>query len=451
MTRNQQVKGMGAAELTETRREHRRARGAAARSGHTVVQVGRLSHPAAVVVGGALVLAACTGSTSQAVPTPTAEPSVAPSAVPEEYPDSITRYLDRLASTPRPVENSAMPPRHLDEEVFPTALVDRSLIVSGGPPPDGIPPIDEPRFEVADTVDWLQPDEPVLALLLEGEARAYPVQVMIWHEIVNDVVAGLPVTVTYCPLCNSGAAFDRRIGSEVLDFGTSGGLYQANLVMYDRQTESLWTQFDGRSVIGTRVGDELTLLPISTVSWKDFLRDHPDGTVLARDDVNPRPYGRNPYNAYDQRDAPVPGFYTGEPDGTLAPFERVVGVELEDEAVAVPTRSLTEVGVTSTELSGRAISFWHLPGTNSSLNHSEITSGEDIGSTGVFFADGEVFERVGDVFVDDATGSTWNILGEAVAGPRRGDRLEPITHVDTFWFAWSTFQVDASVFDPTRS
>jgi hypothetical protein len=415
--------------------------------------VGWLSRGTAAVVGAGLVLTACsTGNATTAnggIETgPTATSTPERSA--DDYPDAITRHLDRLASAPRPVDHSAMPPRHLDADAFPLALVDRSLIVSGGPPPDGIPPIDEPGYEVASAVDWLQPDEPVLVLLLEGQARAYPIQIMIWHEIVNDVVADRPVTVTYCPLCNSGVAFDRNVGDDVLDFGTSGGLYQANLVMYDRQTESLWTQFDGRAVIGTRVGDQLATLPVSTVSWKDFLRDHPDGTVLARDERNPRPYGRNPYNAYDQRDKPVAGFHTGEHDGTLASFERVVGVEIDGDAVAVPTRSLADVGVASTDVGDHTLMFWHLPGTASALNDRDIASGDDIGSTGVFLsADGEaVFTRVGDSFVDDVTGSTWNILGEAVAGPRRGDRLDQVTHVDTFWFAWATFQVDAELFDP---
>jgi hypothetical protein len=393
-----------------------------------------------VFVGGALVLSACSTSASEAVE---------PSGAPVDYPDAITRHLDRLASMPRPVEPSAMPPRHLDADTFPTTLVDRSLIVSGGPPPDGIPPIDEPRFEVADAVDWLEPSEPVLVLATGEDIRAYPVQVMIWHEIVNDVVGDRPVTVTYCPLCNSGVAFDRRLGDDVLDFGTSGALYQANLVMYDRQTESLWTQFDGRAVVGTRVGDRLTMLPVATVSWRDFVRDHPDAAVLARDEVNPRPYGRNPYDAYDQRDAPVAGFYTGEPDATLAPFERVVGVELDGDALAVPTRSLAQAGTMSAELADRTISLWHLAGTSSPLNDSDLASGDDIGSTGVFLLDGDdrfaTFELVGDAFVDDLTGSTWNIIGEAVSGPRLGDRLEPATHVDTFWFAWATFHVDGTV------
>jgi hypothetical protein len=346
-----------------------------------------------------------------------------------------------------------MPPRHLDTETFPVSLVDRSLIVLGGPPPDGIPPIDDPRFEVASEVDWIEPEEPVLVLLLDGEERAYPIQVMIWHEVVNDVVAGHPVTATYCPLCNSGVVFNRQVGDNVLDFGTSGGLYQANLVLYDRQTETLWTQFDGRAVVGTLVGEQLATVPTSMVSWNDYLLDHPDGSVLSRDTRNPKPYGRNPYNAYDQRTAPVAGFFTGEPDKTLPPLERIVGISTTDEALAVPTDSLAKVGVASTTLGGHPITLWHLPGTASALNDADLASGEDVGSTGVFYAQvaGQPadFKRVERGFVDDLTESTWNILGEAIAGPERGARLEPLDHVDTFWFSWATFRVEAALYDPT--
>ncbi len=406
-----------------------------------------------------LVVAACSAAAETAEPTtapdiPATASSTAPppTTVPEDYPDAITRALDRLANAPRPVDNSAMPPRHLDIETFPTALVDRTRIVAGGPPPDGIPPIDAPRYEMAAEVDWIEPNEPVLALLLDGEARAYPIQVMIWHEVVNDVLGDRPVTVTYCPLCDSGVAFDRRLGGEVLDFGTSGGLYQANLVLYDRQTESLWTQFDGRAVVGTLVGDQLATLPITTISWADFRRDHPAATVLSRDDVAPRPYGRNPYHALDQRETTIPGFFTGEADNTLAPYARVVGVVVDEQVLAVPTRSLARVGVASTSVGGRPLTFWHRPGTASAVNADDIADGEDIGSTGVFLAevDGQAaaFTRTDTGFVDDVTGSTWNILGEAVAGPRVGDRLEPIGHVDTFWFAWATYHAGGAVFDP---
>jgi len=399
------------------------------------------------MVGG-LLAAACGTTPSESGATAVPDSS----SLIEEYPDAITRHLDRTASAPRPVSNSAMPPRHLDIETFPIALVDRSLIVSGGPPPDGIPPIDDPQFQIASDVDWIEPDEPVLVLLLDGEVRAYPIQILIWHEIVNDVVADHPVSVTYCPLCNSGVVFDRGVGDDILDFGTSGGLYQTNLVLYDRQTETLWTQFDGRAVVGTLVGEQLATVPTAMISWKDYLLDHPDGSVLARDTLNPKPYGRNPYNAYDQRTAPVPGFFTGEPDTTLAPFERVIGISTSTAALAVPTESLAEVGVASTTLSGRPITLWHLSGTASALSDTDLASGADVGSTGVFHAEvaGQPadFTRVGREFVDDVTESTWNILGEAVDGPKKGSRLESLDHVDTFWFSWATFQVEAALYDP---
>ena len=137
---------------------------------------------------------------------------------------------------------------------FPPPLVDVSRIRSGGPPPDGIPPIEDPKFDIASGVDWLEETEPVLFVEVDGDARAYPLQVMTWHEIVNDTFGEIPVTVSYCPLCNSALAYDRRLEGRVLDFGTSGRLFNSSLVMYDRQTESLWTHFDGRAVVGALTG-----------------------------------------------------------------------------------------------------------------------------------------------------------------------------------------------------
>jgi hypothetical protein len=374
--------------------------------------------------------------------------------VDEEYPDLITRELRRLASEPRPVPNSALPPRHLDAERFPTSLVDRDSIVSGGPPPDGIPAIDDPQFAPARTINWLADNEPVLALQLGEQVRAYPVQVMIWHEIVNDQVGEVPVTVTYCPLCNSGIAFDPRVDGRVLDFGTSGALHQSALVMYDRQTESLWTHFDGRAVVGTLVGEQLRPLPLSTVSWKDFAAVHPDAPVLTRDTGYERLYGRNPYIGYDQADRPLTGFVTGDVDDRLPPMARVVGVHVQGApggaaSLAVATTDLAEQGVITIQVDGRQVTLWHAPGTTSSLHRQNIADGEDVGATGVFYTDHESstldFTRSGDEFVDERTGSIWNVLGEAIAGPLAGEHLEPVPHVDTFWFAWAAYRPDTAL------
>ncbi|GIU89787.1 MAG: hypothetical protein KatS3mg010_0886 [Acidimicrobiia bacterium] len=160
----------------------------------------------------------------------------------------------------------------------PEPLVDLREIRSGGPPPDGIPSIDEPVFVRAADVDFLADEEPVLALEIDGDARAYPVQILVWHEIVNDTVAGTPVAVTYCPLCNSAVAYDRRVEGRVLEFGTSGLLWNSALVMYDRQTETLWSHFTGQGIVGVLTGVELATFPVATVPWSVWRDAHPGRT-----------------------------------------------------------------------------------------------------------------------------------------------------------------------------
>jgi len=331
---------------------------------------------------------------------------------------------------------------------LPEPLVDPSEVRSGGPPPDGIPPIDEPRFLAAGDVDFLSDNEPVLALQVDGESRAYPIQIMIWHEIVNDTFGDVPVTVTYCPLCNTAVAVDRRLGDRVLTFGTSGALYQSALVMYDRQTSSLWSHFTGEAIAGVLTGEELERLPVATVAWSDWRDANPDGLVLSRDTGHDRDYGRNPYPGYDDVDED-PFLFDGELDGRLAAKERVVGFGLRSQPTAVLLEPLLRDGVVTAELEDIPVVVWALPGTASALDAGRVDGGRDVGATGVFVAapDGEVleFSRDGDGFVDAGTGSRWNVLGEAVEGPLAGTRLRALDHVDTFWFAWAAFAPDTVV------
>ncbi len=388
-----------------------------------------------------IVVAAC----SSAVAESSAAPDVADATggtVIEYYPDANVRAYNNRARAQRPVEQSAIPPRHLDLEVFPEALVDRTLIVSGGPPPDGIQSIDAPTFSSAESIDWIEDQEAVLVLELDGIVRVYPTQIMILHEIVNDDIEGRPVTVTYCPLCNSGVAFDREVVAPsgeplVLDFGTSGSLYQSALVMYDRQTESLWTHFDGRAVVGVLVGTELELLPLSTFAWEDVRDAHPDVLVLDRPESR-RAYGVNPYGSYDQFDSPLGGFFTGDVDPSIPPMSRVTGLGSNSDGVAVTMELLVADGVVEATVDGRRVIVWHQPGLASSLDASDVAGGRDIGAVAAFYADGE-FEQTDEGFTDVATGSTWNVLGRATEGPRTGEQLERAVHVDTFWFAWSTY------------
>lgn len=362
-----------------------------------------------------------------------------------EGPPTVT--VERSEESPEEDVPSALDA--ISQEGLPEPLVDGSDLIDGGPPPDGIPAIDEPTFHRAGDVDFLAEDEPVLAVEVDGEARAYPVQVMIWHEIVNDTLAGVPVAITYCPLCNTAVGVERTLDDgRVLSFGTSGRLYRSSLVMYDRQTESLWTHFDGTAVAGALTGTELPRVPVQTIAWSTWRDEHPEGLVLSRDTGHDRDYGRNPYPGYDDVGTD-PFLFDGEPDDRLPAKERVVGFAQDEEPTAVRLEPLLEEGVVTTEVDGRPVVVWAEPGTSSALEGRTVDDGRDVGATGVFVAEhdgaGLTFRRTADGFVDDRTGSRWNVLGEAVEGPLAGARLTPLEHVDTFWFAWAAFAPDTAV------
>ena len=331
----------------------------------------------------------------------------------------------------------------IDDPALPEPLVDPAQVRSGGVPPDGIPPIDTPRFVAAAEVTWLTPDEAVLAPAIGSPARAYPVRIMIWHEIVNDTIDGRPVAVTYCPLCNSALAFDRRLGERVLTFGTSGMLYHSDLVMYDRQTESLWSQIEGRAIAGVLAGAELDRIPVQTVTWAQWQAANPDGLVLSRDTGVERDYGANPYVGYDDPES-HPFLFQGEPDPRLPPKERIAGLGGDEDPVAVRLSDLVEVGVAEISVAGEPVVLWATEELRSPLQKAHVGQGRAVGATGAFdpVLDGRhlEFTRTEDgLFVDTATGSRWNVLGEAVEGPLAGARLQPAEHLDTFWFAWAAF------------
>lgn len=330
---------------------------------------------------------------------------------------------------------------------FPEPLIPIDQIISGGPPPDGIPPIDAPVFlPVIDNLELLDPAEPVVALEIDGDARAYPIRVMVWHEIVNDTVGGVPVSVTYCPLCNSAVTYVREINGVETTFGTSGRLFSSALVMYDRATESLWTHFDGRSVVGVLTGAQLESIPSPLLSWGDFRANYPTGQVLDWNATgHRRDYGRNPYVGYDNEDT-RPFLFRGDADDRAKAKQRVVGVAAGGEAVAFTLDHISggEAKATNASVGELPIVILWKAGQSSALDTQDQFSGKDVGSVGVFnpVVDGVplTFTAVGDVFVDDNTSSTWTIIGEAVDGPLQGTRLERLDHLDTFWFAWASYR-----------
>ncbi len=316
--------------------------------------------------------------------------------------------------------------------------------------PDGIPAIADPDFVTLDDADrWLGPQEPVIAFEIDGDARAYPLQILTWHEIVNDIVGGVPVAVTFCPLCNSAIVFDRRFDGEVFDFGVSGNLRNSDLIMFDRQTHTWWQQFTGEGIVGQFAGRQLTLLPGSIISWEDFKGANPEGIVLSRDTGFRRPYGENPYAGYDRVDNP-PFLFDGDTDGRLLPKERVLAVTVNGVDAAFPFSILEEEKVVHYTVGGKELVVFFKAGTNSALDQRSIRGSKDVGATGVFEPElgGRklTFRAEGDGFVDEGTGSVWNILGEAVEGPLAGETLSPVVHANHFWFAWGAFKPDTEIF-----
>ena len=322
--------------------------------------------------------------------------------------------------------------------------------LSGGVGRDGIPPLDDPQFEsIADADGWLEDVQPVVALEINGEARAYPLAILTWHEIANDEVGGVPVSVTFCPLCNSAVAFDRRLGDAVLDFGVSGNLRHSDLVMWDRQTESWWQQLTGEGIVGAYAGYQLDYVPAQLVSWGDFKAAFPNADVLSRETGHNRDYGRNPYSGYDRADQ-SPFLFKGRPDERLLPMERVAALTLDGQPLAFPFRELEQERVVNYSVNGQDIVVLFQPGTASALDQSRIADSKDVGSTGVFEAvlDGQplTFRLGADGFTDNETDSVWNVLGQALSGPLAGKSLAPIVHGNHFWFAWAAFAPDVVVY-----
>jgi hypothetical protein len=383
------------------------------------------------------------------------------------------------------------------------AIIPVDEIMSGGPPPQGIPALgftgdragaananQPPQFvSQADAAQWLGEEEPVIVVTVSEESRAYPLQVLTWHEIANDTLDGVPVAVTFCPLCNSALAFDRRIPlteeakQELLEvnpeaelteldapfleayriqepsmdpvagmtvtFGVSGLLYNSNLLMFDTVSSTLWSQLVGEGVVGTLAGTNLLRYPAQIVSFSELREAFPHALVLSRDTGYNRAYGTNPYVGYDRADSPA-FLFSGPTDGRLPPKERVITFELNGEAVAYPFTELARERVINDTVGGQPVALFWQPGTRSALDASAIAASEDVGAAGAFHRvlNGRElhFSWQDDAFVDEETGSSWNLLGQAVSGELKGQVLRPVVHDNTLWFAWAAFRPDTRIY-----
>lgn len=333
---------------------------------------------------------------------------------------------------------------------FSKRTVELAEIESGGPPKDGIPAIDRPRFvSPVSARTWLHPDEPVIAVKLGGDARAYPLQILMFHEIVNDRLGETPVAVTFCPLCNASMVFERRVAGRVLDFGTTGRLRLSDLVMYDRQTQSWWQQFTGSGIVGHYAGAMLTLLPSQITSFREFQAAFPQGRILSRDTGFERPYGRNPYRGYD-RVGQNPFLFEADVDPRLPAMERVISVKVGASNRIHPFTVLDRTPVINDEIEGIPYVIFSRPGMLSPLDAGEIADSRRIPAATAFSRslESETYEfkfRDGRLY-DVQTGSEWNMFGVAIAGRLKGRSLEPLQSGVHFAFAWLAFNPNSEIY-----
>lgn len=230
-------------------------------------------------------------------------------------------------------------------------IVDPKDIRGGGPPKDGIPSIDNPKFVTVEQADeWIQDNELVLAMIYKGVKRVYPLQIMVWHEIVNDNIGGDPILITYCPLCGSGIAYERTLDGESVEFGTSGKLYNSNLVMYDRKTDTYWSQIDGLAIVGELTGTQLDSVSIDTVVWRDWKKAHPDSEVLSKETGHIRAYGQDPYGNYYEDSFLI--FPVDNEDNRIHPKTVIFGIEVNGNFKAYRENDLKEKGAIEDIING---------------------------------------------------------------------------------------------------
>jgi hypothetical protein len=330
--------------------------------------------------------------------------------------------------------------------------VDLGEFLAGIPavdPRDRIPPIDTPRFEPIEAADWLDGREPGALVQFNDDVRFYPLSILTRHEIVNDRFGDIPVAVTFCPLCNTALAFDRRVDGEVLRFGVSGLLRKSDLVMWDDATTTLWQQITGEAVVGELAGTRLDIISTAIVSYGDAKESFPEALSLATDTGFGVAYGANPYQAYSSSSQPF--LFDEDPDPRFPALSRVVGVNVDGVDKAYPFDLISDKGAVNDVLGDTPVAVLWGGETADALDSSTVAEGQAIG-TGI-----AVDRTVGgqtltlspsgeDLFTDAETSSTWTLLGQAVDGPLEGERMDTVSHRNEFWFAWASFFPDGDVY-----
>jgi hypothetical protein len=387
-------------------------------------------------------------STPIADPTATQVPDA--ESIVEDAPSSTEPLVDAQSLNPEETEFVAVADSlgwETDWSLRTVPLTDISISLRR----DSIRPIDDPTYLTIDEAnEEYDPKEPFIIVELNDDARAYPLSVLVNHEIVNDEIGGVPVTVTFCPLCNSSIVFDRRIDGIVHRFGTSGMLRNSDLVMWDDTTETLWQQLTGEGIVGEQAGKKLTFLPAQIGTLESFMASSPGGQVMAP--PAGRAYLRSSYQGYDDGKR-APFLFFGDIDPRLNATDRITALDLGTGPVAYRFDYLAKHLVTNVESGGLPIVIFFDDTTESAFRSTQPGAA---GAPNISGSSTTYLREVGDLvltfvengdgrFRDEQTGSIWDRFGEALEGELAGTQLDPIIHGDHFWFAWAAFHPDTEL------
>lgn len=310
-------------------------------------------------------------------------------------------------------------------------IIPLDKIKGGGPPKDGIPSIDDPKFTEISGSQFVSDSDVVIGLEINGDARAYPLFILVWHEIVNDVVGGTPVAVTYCPLCYTNQVFERIVNGNEVEFGTSGKLYQSNLLMYDRWTDSYWSQGLGMAVTGKLSGIQLKTIPFDVITWGDWKKLHPDSLVLTTDTGHLRSYATDPYGDYYTDPRII--FPVDNMDDRMHPKEIILGFHEDGIYKAYKQNDVELHNVINDNIGETSLMLVSLFPQNSRAFDRNLN--------------GEIlqFQYVDGKITDAKTESVWSYDGLAISGPLEGNYLTRISMEPGFWFSWVAFHPDTAV------
>lgn len=309
-------------------------------------------------------------------------------------------------------------------------LIPQNNVLDGGPGKDGIPALDAPDFIPVNEVDFLDDDDLVIGFKVGDDVRAYPHPILDWHEIINDEIGNIRVAITYCPLTGTGIGWDRDLPSGTTTFGVSGLLYNTNLIPYDRGTDSNWSQMLLESVQGPMAGTDIETHQVVETSWGTWKKLYPESQVVSTNTGWSRNYDRYPYGDYRTNNNSL-FFPVSVNDTRLPAKERVLGIVTERKAA-------------------KAYRFNSFPTTGVGLR-KDVFAGDNlilIGSQEFNILQVYVqpenlnFEAVQNEFpvvMRDNEGNRWNLFGEAVSGPRVGQKLPETRSFIGYWVAWGAF------------